>query len=135
MEKNRICFETAQTTKYWLIKTGFTFIKKGFSKNKFFSCAKKTKEKKSFSSNRNKLNKTNVSWLKPPLPAWPRHFFWGIPVETSQRIIVLSTPQDTTWLLSQVLLVSSTSSPCPRYDFNNAWKIQWAFNFMTYLSS
>ena len=29
--KNRICFETAQTTKFGLIKTGFTFIKKGFS--------------------------------------------------------------------------------------------------------
>ena len=57
------------------------------------------------------------------VPAWPRHFLWGIPVETSQSITVLSTPQETTWLLSQVLLVSRTSSPCPRYVLSNAWKL------------
>ena len=64
-KKNRICFETAHTKKIVLIKTGFTGIKKGFSKIKvnLFFCAssKKTKEKKSFSSNR--VMNSNLSML------------------------------------------------------------------------
>ena len=34
-KKNRICFETEHTKKVVLIKTGFAWIKKGFSKIKF----------------------------------------------------------------------------------------------------
>ena len=43
--KNRICFEPAHTQKVIVIKTGFTCIKKGFSKKKVYFFFKENKRK------------------------------------------------------------------------------------------